>query len=116
MALGFLAKGLLGAGKVVGKGVGLAGRGALMAGRAGMALRGRRKKISPAKLMGREDSVGGGKNVEKGGALMILPSSDLVAYSKGDLSTESRKPNEDVVYTIRAVSYTHQTLPTICSV
>ena len=93
MALGFLAKGLLGAGKVVGKGVGLAGR-------AGMALRGRRRKINPAKLMGREDNESGRKNVEKGGALMILPSGNLVAYSKGDISTESRKPNEDVVYTI----------------
>ena len=100
MALGFLAKGLLGAGKVVGKGVGLAGRGALMAGRAGMALRGRRRKINPAKLMGTEDNVSGRKNVEKGGALMILPSGDLVAYSKGDISTKSQKPNEDVVYTI----------------
>ena len=100
MALGFLAKGLLGAGKVVGKGIGIAGRGALMAGRAGMALRGRRRKINPAKLMGREDNVSGRKNVEKGGALMILPSGDLVAYSKGNISTEARKPNEEVIYTI----------------
>ena len=63
MALGIVAKGLLGAGKVVGKGVGLAGRGAMMAGRAGMALRGRKKKINTSKLMGRE----GGE--QKGGAL-----------------------------------------------
>ena len=54
MALGIVAKGLLGAGKVVGKGVGLAGRGAMMAGRTGMALRGRKKKINTSKLMGRE--------------------------------------------------------------
>ena len=87
MALGFLAKGLLGAGKVVGKGVGLAGR-------AGMALRGRRRKINPAKLMGREDNESGRKNVEKGGALMILPSGNLVVYSKGCLLYTSPSPRD----------------------
>ena len=77
MALGIVAKGLLGAGKVVGKGVGLAGRGAMMAGRTGMALRGRKKKINTSKLMGRE----GGE--EKGGALAIRPSSNIVSSPGG---------------------------------
>ena len=84
MALGIVAKGLLGAGKVVGKGIGLAGRGAMMAGRAGMSLRGRRKKINTEKFMGRENGGEGGE--KKGGALALRPSSAIVSSPGGDLT------------------------------
>ena len=89
MALGIVAKGLLGAGKVVGKGVGLAGRGAMMAGRAGMALRGRKKKINTSKLMGRE----GGE--EKGGALAIRPSSNIVSSPGGAIQKIEKTEKTD---------------------
>ena len=89
MALGIVAKGLLGAGKVVGKGVGLAGRGAMMAGRAGMALRGRKKKINTSKLMGRE----GGE--EKGGALAIRPSSNIVSSPGGSIQKIEKTEKTD---------------------
>ena len=89
MALGIVAKGLLGAGKVVGKGVGLAGRGAMMAGRTGMALRGRKKKINTSKLMGRE----GGE--EKGGALAIRPSSNIVSSPGGAIQKIEKTEKSD---------------------
>ena len=89
MALGIVAKGLLGAGKVVGKGVGLAGRGAMMAGRTGMALRGRKKKINTSKLMGRE----GGE--EKGGALAIRPSSNIVSSPGGAIQKIEKTEKTD---------------------
>ena len=89
MALGIVAKGLLGAGKVVGKGVGLAGRGAMMAGRAGMALRGRKKKINTSKLMGRE----GGE--QKGGALAIRPSSNIVSSPGGAIQKIEKTEKTD---------------------